>query len=144
METYNKSVYVTEYHDQNLIEEEPLAWTEMKGVFFLSLITIIITFKIFAQCHLIFWESWHLRNWDFFNSALLQQCPVRGCSQNFRLVQYLIANKALQNMQKYKFFSGKFNWKASEIIENCLEYVPRFWQFECLSAYSYLSRYIQV
>ena len=54
METYNKSVYVTEYHDQNLIEEEPLAWTEMKGVFFLSLITIIITFKIFAQCHLIF------------------------------------------------------------------------------------------
>ena len=32
-ETYNKSVYVTEYHDQNLIEEEPLAWTEMKGVF---------------------------------------------------------------------------------------------------------------
>ena len=33
METYNKSVYGTEYHDQNLIEEEPLAWTEMKGVF---------------------------------------------------------------------------------------------------------------
>ena len=47
-------------------------------------------------------------------------------------------------MQKYKFFSGKFNWKASEIIEDCLEYAPRFWQFEYLGAYSYLSSYTQV
>lgn len=28
VETYNKSVYGTEYHDQNLIEEEPLAWID--------------------------------------------------------------------------------------------------------------------